>query len=394
MKGYIFLLAATAAVMPAMASTPDFDQVINRLGSAGDYHSTASVNVQLPQGTEVTYDINMWSTVPAGNRHLAPSDYLIEWTLPTPDGEAKGFTAYSDGHLFRQTDTRLQEYHFEWDSIPFLLNDTRSGVQRNAQFTNLLPQFIAEDLTQIKNGDNWTYRFTPDTINNGKPAMVLTGRMIINDYIGKNVLYIFDPETCMPRHIEIENNPTQISEQLLVIKYGETSEEAAPALTEQQLAARYPSVFDHYRENNFSIETLRGKVLPGFSLPSLTGERYQRQKGDPMASPTVIAFIDPTVETVHQTVEAMRQAVDMNPRSTDLIFANITTDIDGAEEITGSPRRGEYMLMSARSLARDCGVTSYPTFIVVDTQGNVSDIIIGFSNSLATSLLEKLAIAQ
>lgn len=394
MKRYISLLTAVAAILPAMSATPGFDEIISRLGSVRDYHSTASVNVQLPQGTEVTYDVNLWSTQPAGYTRLAPCDYLIEWTLPTPDGEAKGFTAYSNGHLFRQTDTRLQEYHFEWDSIPFILNDTRSGVQRNAQFTNLLPQFIAEDLTQIKTGDNWTYRFTPDTINNGKPAMVLTGRMTINGYIGKNVLYIFDPETCMPRQIEIENNPTQISEQLLVIKYGATTEEAAPALTEQQLADRYPSVFDHYRENNFSIENLRGKALPGFSLPSLTGERYQRQKGDPMVSPTVIVFIDPTVESTRQTIEAMREAVDMNPRSTDLIFANITTDIDGAEEITGAPRRGEYMLMSARSLARDCGVTSYPTFIVVDTHGNVSDIIIGFSNSLATSLLEKLAIAQ
>ena len=392
MKKSISIILAVATVIPAIASKPEFSDVINRLETAKDYHSKASVNVQLPQGTEVTYNLNLWSTQPAGERNLAPCDYLIEWTLPTPDGEASGFTAYSDGNLFRKTDTRLQEYHFEWDSIPFLINNTINGVQRNSQFTNTLPQFIAEELAQIRDNDDWTYKFVADTVNQGKPAMILTGRMTLNGYIAKNVLYIFDPETFMPRQIEIENNPTNISEQLLITKYESTSTEKAPALTEAQLIDRYPSDFDNYRENNFSAESMKDKPLPGFSLPSTTGERYQRQKGDKFISPVIIAILDPSISSTKSSIEAMRSAVDMTPQPVDLIFASISTDIDGLENATGLSRRGEYMLISARSLARSCGVGSYPTFFIIDRSGNVSDVIIGYSNNLATSLLEKLAI--
>ena len=92
MKKSISIILAVATVIPAIASKPEFSDVINRLETAKDYHSKASVNVQLPQGTEVTYNLNLWSTQPAGERNLAPCDYLIEWTLPTPDGEASGFT--------------------------------------------------------------------------------------------------------------------------------------------------------------------------------------------------------------------------------------------------------------------------------------------------------------
>ncbi|MDE6353436.1 MAG: hypothetical protein K2K88_09950, partial [Muribaculaceae bacterium] len=248
------------------------------------------------------------------------------------------------------------------------------------------------ELTQIRDSENWTYKFTADTVNQGKKAMILTGRMTLNGYLAKNALYIFDPETFMPRQIEIENNPTNISEQLLITKYESTTNEPVPALTEVELIERYPSDFDNYRENNFSAENMKGKPLPGFSLPSLTGERYQRQKGDPMASPTVIAILDPAISTTKSSVDAMRSAVDMTPKPVNLIFASVSTDIDGLESATGLPRNGEFMLLSARSLARACGVGSYPTFFVIDTRGNVSDIIIGYPNNLATSLLEKLAI--
>ena len=137
---------------------------------------------------------------------------------------------------------------------------------------------------------------------------------------------------------------------------------------------------------------MKGKPLPAFSLPSTTGERYQRQKGDKFISPVIIAILDPSISSTKSSIEAMRSAVDMTPQPVDLIFASISTDIDALENATGLSRRGEYMLISARSLARSCGVGSYPTFFIIDRSGNVSDVIIGYSNNLATSLLEKLAI--
>lgn len=394
MKGKIKLLMVIAALCPLSLQARGITGIIEKLANATDYHSGATVDVQLPQGSDVSYNIELWSGKAAWNDTLAPCSYLIEWTLPTLTGESSGFTAYENGHLYRHSDTRLQEYHYEWDSIPFLLNNTKSGVQRNAQFTNMLPQFIAEQLNEIVTSPKWTWHFTTDTINNGIPADVLTGKMNINGYIGKEVTYVFDPTTAMPRYVEIENNPTTISEQTLVMKFHNTGSKPMPQLNEQALAARYPEVFDSFRENNFTVETMREKALPAFSLPTTTGERYQRQKNDPFRTPTILALLDPSIATNNETVDALRNAVASMPMAADIIYAFITTDINAAENIISEIQPGEHLLTSARSLARDCGVTSYPTILIVGSDGTVKDVIIGFNKDLSTVVIEKTTLAN
>ncbi len=379
---------------PSGLSARGINRIIDDLEAIKDYHSEATVDVQLPQGTDVSYSLKLWSTEPASGDTLAPCSYLIEWKLPTPTGESTGFTAYNNRHLYRHIDTRLQEYHYEWDSIPFLLNNTLAGVQRNSQFTNVLPQFVAEQLREITTSPNWKWHFTPDTINNGLKSAVLTGSMIVNGYTGREVIYVFDPESSLPRYIETENNPTSISEQTIIVKYSSTCSEPVPAMTEETLAERYPDVFDSYRENNFTVETLRGKQLPAFSLPTTTGERYQHQKGDRFPATTLIAMLDPSIATASETVKALRDAADMMPRATNILFTFIDTNIAGIESCVPDLRPGEHLLTSARSLARDCGVTSFPTIIIAGSDGTVKDIIIGFNKDLSTVVIEKSSFAD
>lgn len=384
---------AFSVALAASAQGPSLEKIISTLADVSGYHSRATVEVQLPQGTEVTYGVEVWSSAVAGDT-LAPCEYLIEWGLSTPSGMSEGFSAYNGRSLFRHSDSRLQEYHYDWDSIPFLINGGKNGVQRNTQFTNLLPQFIAEQIRDMIGGKGWTYSYSPDTVTGGQSAAVLKGRLNVNGYVGKNVLYVFNPETCFPRNIEIENNPTTISEQILVIKYSDSGVTAMPSVAEADLAGRYPEVFENYRENNFSAEMLKGKRLPAFSLPTTTAERYQHQRDESFRVPTIIAFIDPSVATAAPTVEAIRNASASLPRSIDAIYAFNVTDIDAIEQIVPSILPGEHLLSSAKGFARDCGIASWPTIIIADTDGSVSDVIIGYSNDLLTKLIEKASLAK
>lgn len=382
-----------AVIIPMGISAQGIDHIIKALESSRDYHADATVSVQLPQGDDVNYRVSLWAT-PSAPDTLAPCRYLIEWELPDRENVSTGFTSYADGHMFRHSGTRLQEYHYDWDSIPFLIGGTRSGVQRNAQFTNLLPQFIAEQLTEIKSKPEWTYTFSPDTINQGRKAAVIQATLTVNGVTGRKATYIFDPETSMPRMIETENNPSTISEQVLVIKFGDPVAEPFPAIAEADLADRYPEVFDTCRESNFSVETLRGKPLPSFSLPTTTGERYTYQKGNPLRAATIVALLDPSTATNAETVEALRSAVSMLPQAADLVFAFTSTDIDGAESAVGPINEGEHLLTSARGMARDCGVTSFPTLIIAGRDGTVKDIVIGFNKNLSTVVIEKTTLAN
>lgn len=393
MKGTYLLTMLLAVIIPRSAGAGEIDRVINALANCRDYHAEATVSVQLPQGDDVNYRINLWSTVSPADT-LAPCSYLIEWELPDRDNLNTGFTSYADGHMFRHSGTRLQEYHFDWDSIPFLTGGAHAGVQRQAQFTNLLPQFIAGQLAEITSDNGWEFTFTPDTMNMGRKAAVIQASLTVNGVVGRKATYIFDPVTFMPRSIETENNPATISEQVLVTRYTDTGSEPFPGIAEADLAERYRDVFDNYRESNFSVETLRGKPLPSFSLPTTTGERYTYQKGDPLRAATVIAMLDLSTASNAETVKALRNAAAMLPQATDLIFAFADTDINGAETATGQILEGEHLLTSARGMARSCGVTSFPTLIIAGRDGIIRDTIIGFNKNLSTVVIEKTTLAN
>ncbi len=65
------------------------------------------------------------------------------------------------------------------------------------------------------------------------------------------------------------------------------------------------------------------------------------------------------------------------------------------EETVGfGARQGEHTLMNARALARDAGVSAYPSIVLTDASGNVTDVIIGFNNNLASDVIQKMALAN
>ncbi len=382
-------LSALLACAGAGAMT--LDEAISRLERAEGFAATAEYAVTLPQAQDdIVYSVKLASE-PASGDPLCEADYLISWELPTPSGLSEGFLGYFDGHHYRYRDHRLQEYHYEWDSIPFITRG--GGVQRNGQFVDLLPQELGASLRRMASDSLVSLSFNPDTIVGGRSVMGLTAVQSVRGYTGRIMKLLLDRSTAMPLMIDNEFNPGQISEQLVVVKYGYPADSAVGGvpLSEEALAARYPEVFEKYRESNYSIENLRGEPLPGFSLPTPTRERYSRAKGDAFAAPTIVAILDPEAGFAAETLAALREGVGNAPRGVDLILAFVSGNPDRVRELVGEPRAGETVLLSARSLARDCGATSFPAVIVADERGRVANVILGFNNSLATDVIQSVA---
>ena len=108
----------------------------------------------------------------------------------------------------------------------------------------------------------------------------------------------------------------------------------------------------------------------------------------------MIAIIDPQVATAGLTIAALREAVAKMPRDIDLVLAFMGSNIDQIEGITGAPSYGEADLISAKSLARDCGTTVFPTVLVVEPSGIVANVLLGFNNSLAEDVIQSLALVK
>ncbi|MDE7473484.1 MAG: hypothetical protein K2M68_07875 [Muribaculaceae bacterium] len=388
MKSLLLSLTIGAAAISAEAAVPA-SQYIDHISSLTHYHGNVTYSVLLPQAEDpVVYNIDLRSTVSPGDV-LAPCRYLIEWDMrPSDDADitSSGFSAYLDGSHYRYRDNRLQEYHMSWDSIPFII--ANGGVQCNAQFTDVLPQFLGRELNRLVADTNFVYTWTPDTLYNGRHVAVLSGRQLYHGYVSKEATYIFDPATLMPLAIELENNPGSISEQTVTISYTDNSTETFPIATEEDLMTRYPEVFEKYRESNFRVENLPGTQLPTFSAPALGGERYSYNRGDRPGTPLVIAIVDATVANTPATIEAVRNAAATSPTAFDVIIAFVTSDAEQASEIAGKPRRGETILTGARALARDCGVTACPTLLYVDSRGTVTDVTLGHSNTLTDTIIQ------
>lgn len=358
---------------------------IDHLNSLTDYCGRVSYSVLLPQAEDpVTYDISLQSTIVPDDT-LSPCRYLIEWT-PGREDQGKGFAAYLDGSHYRYRDNRLQEYHMSWDSIPFIMGN--GGVQCNAQFVDVLPQFLGRELSRLLTDSNFVYTFAPDTLYNGRKVAVIDGKLMYHGYVSKEATYILDPSTLMPLAIELENNPGAISEQSVSIRYDDNGIRPFAISSEDDLMALYPEVFEKYRESNFRIENLPGTQLPTFTAPMPGGERYAYHRGDPFKSPVVIALVDDCGANTAPTLQAIRDAAAQSPAQFDIIIAFVTNDTERASDIAGRCSPGETLLTGARTLARDCGAGIFPTLIYVTRDGHVKDVNLGYNKDLTNIVIQ------
>ena len=406
MRGILEILMVIAVICPPGAharritvvkdgaKSPRVESVAalaDRLDNISPFAADVNFEVAMPMATDdVVYKVRLESEAQPIDT-LCGMNYLVRWELPREESVSDGFLAYFDGHHYRYRDNRLQEYHFGWDSIPFLT--AGGGVQRNGQFVNLLPTALAAELRAMMADSDFSLHFTADTVVAGRKSVVVSGVQTTNGFTGRNYRLVADAETFLPVSLSNEYNPGQVSEQGVEVTYSYNGASGSEVpLTEEQLVALYPEVFEKFRESNYRIENLRGLELPAFSLPTPTAERYTRHKGDPFKAPTVLAIIDPEVESARATVAALRKSVAAMPCEVDLIMAFMGSNADLIEEVAGAPAVGETILMSAKSLARDCGTSVYPTVLVLGRNAKVENVILGFNNNLSEDVIQSIAL--
>lgn len=365
------------------------EQLAKQLSEVERYRGSAEYSVLLPTATDdITYSVELQS-ISSPSDSLSPCHYLIDWTLPTPSGESKGFSAYANGSHFRYRDERLQEYHFDWDSIPFLTRD--GGVQRNAQFAELLPQNIAVQIKKISSDPHFSYKFNVDAKAGGRKVVMIEAVESYQGLVARNLEYTFDAVTGLPIKIETESNPGEITEQTMTVTFAEPHAEAVDRFAEDDLIARYPEIFEKYRQSNFRAENLPGTVLTSFSAPTLEGDRFTYDRNSSFPTPQIIVMLDPTVATTAATIEQTRETLSFLPVTVGVIWAFNANNRDQIEQLIAPLQPGEKAIISAKALARDSGITTFPTMLFVDRSGRIADVQLGYSSSLPEILLEKTA---
>ncbi len=393
----VLIVIALAAPTTWAQTTGTIGALTHRMASAGEFSAKADFEVLLPSAADpVTYTVDLVAS-PTPADSLSPCAYLIRWTSPVEGDGSVGFTSYFAGHHYRFSGDRLQEYHTDWDLNPFIPGgNTADGIQRTARFADLLPAFLAEHINAIAADTTYKFTYTPDATVDGRKSAVIKGVQSVRGMEGLEYTYVFDPATGLPLRIDLDYNPGSISEQSVSVRYSYPSAElSAVPQAETDLALLFPEVFEKYRSSNFHIENLAGRPLPAFSAPTITGERFTHNRGDAMRAPTIIALLDPAVGTPAEVVESLRTAAASLPFDTDIIWAFVSNNTSDIEDIVGTQARiGEQTLMGARALARDAGVTALPVVILTDAAGNVTNIILGINNNLASDVIQKMAVAN
>lgn len=391
----ILLLCASAT-----ASADSFESPISiaeKLESLPGFSGKAKFSVSMPQMTDdVVYNVSLLqSTSP--DDPLGCDSYIIEW-LPADDAnQNKGFAAYYLGNHFRFNGHRLQEYHLESDSIPFrpeILGSKSQGVHRTAQFYVMLPQAIASELRRMESDTAYRVTFHPDTTVGGRKVIAIDAVLDQNGATAAEAEYVFDPVSAMPLRIILENNPGSISEQTVMMEYTRTDITSGDEISEPTLIDRFPDAFGQYRESTFSIDNLPGQHLPAFAIPTTTGERYSRRTTDPLRTPTIVALLDAEGGFTKESIDALRKAAALMPYQPDIIWAFTDNVPDRIESVITRPEPGEHLLMSARPLARDCGASSFPAFVIVGKDGIVKNVIVGFNKDLTSDVIQKMAVMQ
>lgn len=386
-------LLTLACACPLCAYASGVDEVLTALRGVECYQATADYQVLMSLQNDVNYTISLQSQVAPADT-LAPCSYILSWHTDNSTDSVAGFCAYSNGNMFVFRGDRMQEYHYAQNPAIFLKSGTAAaplpGIQMRGQFSNLLPQFIANDIENAVNDHRYTWEFTPDTVVSGQNCSVFKAEMTVNGNIRREITYAFNRESHMPLFSETENNPGALAEQTILCKYIYPQKQpVCRPITEQMLGRIFPHIFELYRESTFTITNLPSQPLPTFTLPTTTGERHEHIRGQGFAHPTVLVILDALSEFATPTINETRRAIASLPQNADIIWAFTNNNTDDIETVIRRPRVGEHLLQSAKALARDCGATALPAVIFCDTDGIVQNVMVGFNNNFAADVIQK-----
>lgn len=363
------------------------------------YQCDARFEVLLPSASDpVSYDVTLQSSLPAAADSLAPCDYLIRWSTTSPSGPLEGFSAYFDGNHYRYRNNRLQEYHIDGMPSAFMPSGAGSqaiGVQNQAQFADMLPQFLGQKLVEMSQDTCYRINLHPDTLVSGRRSVVIEGNRVERGYETLRFMYVLDHYSLLPVYTDLETSPGMISEQIIDHYYSSGSQEPTIELSEEGLIEAWPEVFEKYRESTFRVESLVGEYLPSFTAPIYgSQERYSHMRGEGLDAASILVVIDPEIQTAPATIAAVRDAIAMSPENYDVIWAFRSNNEAEIAQLLGALQPGEKALQSIGSLLRNCGIGLFPTLMIIDSEGVVKDVLTGYNNDLASLVIQKIALMK
>ena len=389
----ILTLSAIFAFVASLNATDvqGVNDIVKALDSIDCWKANAEFRVSLPQAADdIIYAVSLEQQKTPGDT-LLPCSYVIDWVYCPESPKASGFSAYFDGHHYRyRGQGQLQEYHMGWDPTPFspenaLNGMTVKGVQRSAQFADLLPTIIALEIKEMAADSTYTL-----TVKKGDLQTALTAELHHRGETAMRRIYTFDANGA-PLKISTENNIGQLSEQTVDVKYTPVEKPECQPLTEPQLIERWPEIFGKFRQNNFRIENLRGEMLPQIAVPFADGTgRYTHHTGDPFRRLTFFALLDPAQSFSESTIKALREGIDSATAPADLVFAFTGTSPDMAQDMAEPVRADESVVFNADAFARNCGAATLPAIIVCSPDGRVKDVVIGFNPNLPSLVISHI----
>lgn len=362
----LFLLGGSTGLAKAQSVAA----IADTLSNMPDYEAVVEYAVTLPQAQDdIVYTVEL-------HQPASADSYLIDWTVNSPSGRVDGFTAWFDGHFYNLRNNRLQEHHAEWDADA---PDGVRAIQNSAQFASLLPSRMAMELRRLDDPELYRY-----TVTSSSDELRIDAVRLASGSDDAELKWVFDASTLRPLRFYADYNPGAISGQQVKAVYSPLpdSKHISGSLDEAMLRERYPLAFEQYRESQFAIESMRGRQLPGFSLPQCgaAAGRLTRRAADPLPEPTAIVMLDSDSALAPQLIEAVRNAIDRLPANVNIIWACTGKNPDEINELIGTPRPGETTLGGARTLIRDCGAATLPVILACDASGRISDLAIGLNN--------------
>lgn len=384
---FIYILVLACSHTASMAESPLSSFIINGNKS---YSAQVEFLITLPiTEQDVKYNVKIYS-IPALNDSILPIRYLIE---ATDTAYRKSIYAYFDGNCFNFSGGKFREYHWHEDSLPFRSTTFRgrnlAGIHKSGLFATLIPELLTEQIAISSDNPYNKVSLVTDTLVYGKKSNVLKIDEYINGIIAREMKFITNSDTKEPIHYEIITSPGTAGEQTIEATF--TSINDTAEINEPALIARYEDIFSTYRTSNFSASTLSGKKLPPFNLPSLTGERYAWDSSS--NSPTIATFLDSEDSLTQETIVAISQAIEALPFNVTALWLFTDKDTENIKHTTTSLHESSGILLNAKHLATQCGITSTPTILIIDSRGTIKDVIIGYGNNLESEVMQRMLLA-
>ena len=133
----------------------------------------------------------------------------------------------------------------------------------------------------------------------------------------------------------------------------------------------------------------RGKPAPAWKLTDLAGKEHSLK--DYRGKVLVLDWWYKDCPWCVLAMPALTEvAKSYAERPVAILGMNVDRDPNDARFAVQKVKPGYPSLLAGRDLAKEYGVTGYPTLIVVDRQGGIADVHTGYSKNLAARLSKKL----